>query len=172
VLPARYVISFPHIPDVDYVKSISYGGQEVLGQAIDLSQGVSGEVEITVTKGAGHVEGNVSVPSKEDSTAAKDAMSGLQATLISDRARFDDAATFLSDVDQSGHFSFSGVPPGKYFAFATQALETGLWQNRDFLEQLRGEGVEVNVEINSHVQIQLALLAASEAERALAAIGQ
>jgi hypothetical protein len=150
------------------VKSMSYGGQEVLGQVIDLSKGSAGEVEITITKGAGRVEGTVS---QDDSDVPKEKAAALQVVLISARARFDSAAALLTPADQAGHFSFTAVPTGKYYAFAAQDVEAGLWENRDFFEQIRSAGVEVNLAESGRVQIQVPLLAPSDVERALTALG-
>jgi hypothetical protein len=166
--PGRYVISLSLGSDEDYVKSISYGGQEVLGQVIDLSQGSAGEVEVTITKGAGRVDGAVF---QDDSDVPKEKAAAVQVVLISARARFDNAAALLTPADQAGHFSFTRVPPGKYYAFAAQDVEDGLWENRDFFEQIRGAGVEVNVAESARVQLQVPLLASSDVERALNALG-
>jgi protocatechuate 3,4-dioxygenase beta subunit len=166
--PGRYIISLGPGSDEDYVKSISYGGQEVLGQIIDFSQGSVGEVEITVTKGAGRVEGSVS---QDDSDIPKEKAGAVQVALISARARFDPAGAILTPADQTGHFSFRGVPPGKYYAFAAQDVDAGLWENRDFFEQIRGAGVEVNIAESGRVQVQVPLLASSDVERALTALG-
>jgi protocatechuate 3,4-dioxygenase beta subunit len=166
--PGRYVIFLGPSSDEDYVKSMSYGGQEVLGQVIDLSKGSAGEVEITITKGAGRVEGTVS---QDDSDVPKEKAAALQVVLISARARFDSAAALLTPADQAGHFSFTAVPTGKYYAFAAQDVEAGLWENRDFFEQIRSAGVEVNLAESGRVQIQVPLLAPSDVERALTALG-
>ncbi len=70
-----------------------------------------------------------------------------------------------------GHFSFTCVPPGKYYAFAAQDVDAGLWENRDFFEQVRSAGVEVNVAESSRTPVQVKLLASSDVERALTALG-
>ncbi len=164
----RYILSLQPGSDQDYVKSISYGGQEVLGQVIDFSQGSVGEVEITVTKGAGRVVGTVS---QDDSDVPKEKAGAVQVALISALARFDHAGAFLTTADQAGHFSFTGVPPGKYYAFAAQDVDAGLWENRDFFEQVRSAGVEVNVAESSRTPVQVKLLASNDVERPLTALG-
>ncbi len=166
--PGRYITSLSLSSDEDYVKSVSYGGQEVLGQVIDLSQGSVGEMEITVAKGAGQVAGNVS---QDDSDNPKEKAGAVQVALISARVRFDPAGAFLTPADQTGHFSFTRVPPGKYYAFAAQDVEAGLWENRGFFEQIRGAGVEVNLAESGRVQLQVPLLASGDVERALTALG-
>jgi hypothetical protein len=141
--PGRYIISLAVGPN-DYVKSISYAGQEVLGQPIDLSQGSAGGAEVVVVKGACKVAGSISTSSPEDSSAMKEAVRGAEIALVSDRTRFDSAGAFVTQSDQTGHFSLSGVPPGKYYAFASKDVPAGLWQNRDFFGRIRGDGVEVS----------------------------
>ncbi|MBV8808207.1 MAG: hypothetical protein JO033_05990, partial [Acidobacteriaceae bacterium] len=168
----RYIISVSTPSEKDYVKSVSYGGQDTLGQPVDFSQGVSGEIEIVVGPGAGRVEGSVTAPSQNDSNAAQEALNGMEVALISDRPRFDGAGAFITSLDQSGLFSFKGVPPGKYYAFASAAVDNGLWRNREFFDQVRSAGTEVDLTENGRVEIKIAPMDGDAAERAIAGLGQ
>ena len=168
----RYIIALPTRSDKDYVKSASYGGRNILGQEVDFSQGVSGEIDIVVAPGAGRVEGSVTIPLQADSNAAKESWNGAEVALISDRPRLDLAGAFITSLDQSGHFAFKGIPPGKYYAFASAAVDNGIWRNREFFDQIRSAGVEVELPENGRVEIQVTPLDGSAVERALAVMGQ
>ncbi len=54
---ANITAKSPAAPDGAYLKSVRFGQQEMLGKEIDLSQGASGELEITFRYGAAEVDG-------------------------------------------------------------------------------------------------------------------
>ncbi len=159
--PGKYGVGVSTKDQNEYVKSILYGGQEVLGLPVDLAANSAAGLEVILAKGAGQVEGTI-----QSSGGSGPSVSDV--VLISDREHQDYGGVSFSAVDQSGHFSFKGVPPGRYFALAAAGVEIGLWANADFTSQLRDKGVEVDVPENGHVQIQVPVLPAADVERALA----
>lgn len=170
--PGKYVLS-ANIPDKkEYVASIQYGGQEVLGAPVDFSSG-AGTLEVLIKTGAGTIDGNVDSGDQQEQAAseAKPA-SAASIVLISEQPRLDDKGVLFAQADQNGHFSFKGVPPGKYYAFAGGDVDTGLWQNREFLAQIQAQGLEVDLPENGALQIRVPVLADDEVERALASLGQ
>lgn len=171
VPPHRYILALPTASDKDYVKSASHGGQDILGQPVDFSQGAAGEIEIVVAPGAGRVEGRVTVPSQNDSDKGQEVWNGVEVALVSDHPRWDSAGAFTTSLDQSGHFSFKGVPPGRYYAFASATVDNGVWRNREFFDQIRSSGVQVDLPEKGRVEIQVTPLDGGTAERALAALG-
>ncbi len=161
VWPGTYVLSISG--EGEYVKSIQYGGQEVLGAPVVLT-GSAAQVEILVSTGAGRVGGSVH---SSDSDAN---ISGLQVALASESPRLDRAGLQLAKTDQDGHFSFTNVPPGKYYAFATAEVDPGLLENRDLIAQLQQDGLEIEVPENGDLQIDVPLLSPDDVQRAIAAI--
>ncbi len=167
----KYVLSVNVPSQNEYVASIQYGGQEVLGQPIDFVTG-GGTLDILIQKGAGQVEGIVERGDQESTASETKPASAPPVVLIADPQRWDDKGVLFAQTDQTGHFSFSAVPPGKYRAFASGDVDQGLWQNRDFLAQILGKGVEIELPESGKLQIRVPVLAQDEVERALAIVGQ
>lgn len=155
VWPGKYFVNVSIKDQEDYVKSILYDGAEVLGLPMDLAANAGETLQVILAKGAGQVEGTVQ-------TAEKDKLGGYNVVLISERG------ALFSAADQNGHFSFKGIAPGRYRAFASSGAEPGLWQSPEFSSQFSDKGVEVDLPESGHVQIQVPVLAAREIERAIA----
>jgi len=163
VWPGRYVIGLHSGNQGDYLESIQYGGSEVLGAPIALTS--TAQVEIVVSGGAGRVDGLVR-PSDSEASAG-----GLQAVLASQSPRLDNEGLLLAKTDQDGRFSFQKVSPGKYYAFATADVDPELLQNRDFLAQLKPNGLEVELPANGTLQIRIPIVSADAVQRALSLLG-
>ncbi len=156
----------------DYVASIQYGGQEVLGQPVDFAAG-GGSLDISIRKGAGQIEGSVDRGDREETAPSETKpASASTVALISDPPRWDDKGVLFARADQMGHFSFNGVPPGKYRLLANEDIDEGLWLNRNFLSQILNSGVELELPENGKLQIRVPLLAADDIERAMASVEQ
>jgi hypothetical protein len=160
VWPGKYFVRASPKDRGDYVKSILYGGEEALADPVDVTSnpGNGGaDIQVILAKGAGKVEGTIQPPEGEKGD-------GYTVALISG------TGVLSSAVDQNGHFSFHGIPPGKYHALAATGVEAGLWQNSDFYSQLRDKGIEFELPESGDVQIQVPIVAAADIERATASL--
>ena len=63
------------------------------------------------------------------------------------------------------------VPPGRYCAYAMEAVKRDQMDNPDFLKQLESKGVEVDLKPNDKQPLQLTLIPAADTERILAQLG-
>ncbi len=147
----------------DYIKSIQYGGREVLGTPIELTNG-SEKIEITLAGGAGQVEGSV------QSTDQNISVGGVLVVLSSNPPH-SHRDRWPATTDQNGHFSFANVTPGDYFAFAVTGVDDGLLQNRSLIDQLRENATPIKVAENAKLQIRLSVLPPEEVQRALRSLG-
>ena len=170
----EYVIGVDGRLAGEYVKSILYNQQEVLGEVIDLSGGSAGALEIVISGGAGQIEGTISgtqdkpaIQEKAGDSSSKVA-APLQAVLVSERQRLYGQRARFETADESAHFSFTDLPPGKYHAFAVAGgVDWGVWENEDFLKQIQSEGVEIEVSENQKKQVPLTPISADTLERAI-----
>jgi hypothetical protein len=171
VSPGNYVLNVLLTGETDYVKSILYDQRDVLGVPADFSAGAACEVQIIVSKGAGQVEGTVQVAYQQEGRAENASSGSIEAALVSERPRQDNGGVLFARTDQNRHFSFKKVPPGKYYAFAFADVESGVWENREFIAQIQESGKEVEVPEGGRMQIQLPVLAASDIDRAISRLG-
>lgn len=169
VAPGQYVLDAIAGVD-DYVKSILFGGQEVFGSAIDLSETAS-ELAIIISKGAGHLDGVVQTSETGPAGLQPHPLTGMRVILASDPLREDFESVLSATTDQNGNFSFSRVRPGKYCAFASEDLDYGISENRIFLVQICSRAIELEVPEKGKLHIQLTPLSRADIERAKTAAG-
>ncbi len=56
-----------NLPDGYYLKSVNFGHQDLLGKELDLTQGVAGELKITIREGSPEVGGTLKTDEKDHS---------------------------------------------------------------------------------------------------------
>jgi hypothetical protein len=91
----------------------------------------------------------------------------MRAVLVPQESRAGVRGAWFGDLDQNGTFSFSEIPPGKYFAFVAANLEEGLWMNREFVALVRGSGAPVELPESGSVQVRVPVLPPPVAQHAV-----
>jgi hypothetical protein len=171
--PGKYEIRLWPLPEGTYIKSVQLGQQEMLGKELDFTQGVSGELLITLSYGVAEVSGTVQMPQQSAST---DASSNKPATaasivLVPEELRPDGSGFEYGNTTQTGTFSIKNASPGRYRAYAFEEMKRDQMDNPDFLKQLESKGVEVELKENGKKQIQLTLIPAADTQQILAQLG-
>lgn len=143
-------ISVNGLPDGFYLKSIRMGQQDVTETGVDFSQGVSAdEMTIVVNPNGGEVDGTVQ--NSQGEIAA-----GAIATLIPEEAH---RSTFwlykTANTDQNGHFTMKGVRPGKYSVYAWDDMDSGAYQDPDFVRPHESAGEKLSIDAGAHQNVQL-----------------
>ncbi|HMF76325.1 MAG TPA: carboxypeptidase-like regulatory domain-containing protein [Bryobacteraceae bacterium] len=159
--PGKYYPQISGAPDGAYLKSVRWGQQEILGKELDLSNGVSSELDLVFRYGAAQVSGTVPLPQDANKTSPPDFSVALIPTVLN----ADGSGMELTRVDQSGAFSFKRVTPGRYLAYALEQFDNDQLQNPDALKQLASKGVEVEVKEKDNKQIQLTPIPADDLKR-------
>ncbi|HEX4230167.1 MAG TPA: hypothetical protein VHZ07_15945 [Bryobacteraceae bacterium] len=165
VWPGKYVFGVSFENPGEYVKSIQYGGREILGQAIALTDAAA-QIEVLMGTDARWVDGSVQPTDSNADTG------GLQVVLVSETTRLDDQSLLLAKTDQDGHFSFKDVPPGRYYAFAVADVDPGLLENRDLVAQLEGSALDVDLPGDGKLANLVPIVRPDEVRRALSVLGQ
>ena len=149
VSQARYLVQVLNVPEGSYVKSVQFGAQEVPEEGLDLSNGVAGSLQITLSPAGAQVDGRVQ--DQEDKP-----VSGATVVLIPDSRRY----SLYKEVnsDQNGGFSFKGVAPGEYTALAWEDIEPGAYQDPEFLKQFEGKVQAVSLKASDHKSVQLKVI--------------
>jgi hypothetical protein len=132
-----------------YVKSVRYGGAEILGSLFKFTGSGSGTFEVVMRAGAGRVTGTVT-------DARFQPVPGNQVFAVpAQRSRTDLYRTSITD--QAGRFSITGLAPGAYTIFSWEGLDNGAQFDPDFLKQheTQGKGIQVIEGTAANVDVTL-----------------
>jgi hypothetical protein len=144
----RYAFNVTGVPDTFFVADIRQGGASVFDSGF-LVDGNANPVQVVLDGGGVQVGGTVL-------NAERKPASGAMVTLVPVAGRrqyFPNAVT-----DDSGHFGFRGVPPGRYIAYAFESILPNAWQNAEYLSQYEVRGRPLTVERQSQPEMQLDLI--------------
>ena len=131
-----------------YVKSIRMGDLDVLNDRLHLESLPREPMVIVIGSNPGTLQGRVMNDRQQPAA-------GATVVLIHDdglRYRVNEK-TMLSDP--SGQFEFQNVAPGNYKVFAWERVETGAWQDPDFMRPFESRGVPVRVDEGGRVSAQV-----------------
>ncbi len=150
VVPNTYVLSLNGLPATCYVKSVRVGEQEFPPSEIDLTHGATGALSVVVSTAAGQVAGVVMNDKQQPAGSA------LVVLIPAQRQRGDLYKS--TTTNPAGSFSLKGVTPGEYKLFAWQGIDTGAYQDPDFLKRFEDEGEPVSLGENGSRSVQLKII--------------
>jgi 5-hydroxyisourate hydrolase-like protein (transthyretin family) len=147
----NYRITVSGTPQHTYIKSAQYGGMDILNEGIQFDRPPNGPIDIVVSSNTGSITGTVQNEKQEPSVNA-------MVVLVPDapkRSRLDMYRTTTTDA--LGQFHLEGIPPGDYKVFSWEDVETGAWQDPDFIRTFedRGKPVSVNEGGTSNVDLRV-----------------
>lgn len=171
--PGKYDLRLWPPPEGTYIKSVQLGQQEMLGKEFDFTQGVSGELLVTLSYGVAEVDGTVQMPSQDSSGGASSNQPATAGSivLVPEELRPDGSGFEYGNPTQTGTFSIKNVAPGRYRAYAFEEMKRDQLDNPDFLKQIESKGVEVELKENDKKQVQLTLTPAADTQKILAQLG-
>jgi 5-hydroxyisourate hydrolase-like protein (transthyretin family) len=148
----EYRAQFPAAAPGLYVKSITYGGDDILNNTLKFSGSGSGTFDIVLRSGAVQITGTVT-------DARTQPVAGNQVVLIpAQRTRTDLFRTAITD--QSGRFTMPNVPPGEYKVFSWEAIDNASYFDPDVLKQHEQQGKAIRVTENSPLDVEVKLIPA------------
>jgi len=150
VVPNNYVLSVAGLPATSYLKSVRLGEQEFPPSDIDLTHSASAVLSIVVSAAAGQVSGVVMNDKQQPAAGA------LVALVPSQRQRGDLYKT--ATTNPAGGFSLAGIAPGDYKLFAWQGIDTGAYQDPDFLKRFESQGEPLSLVENGSRSVQLKII--------------
>lgn len=165
LMPGKYYPRVAGNVQGAYLKAMRLGQQDMLGQELDFSQGVSGELEIVFRYGAPEVDGTVQLP--QNQTADSDS---VRVVLVPDTLNADGSGIETGVLNQNGQFSIKQLRPGHYRAYAFEKIDVNALENPDVLRQL-SSGTDVDLNENDRKQVQLPLISTDDARQMLARAG-
>lgn len=159
VEPGRYQLNICCLSDY-YFKSARLGDREVLESGLDLTHGIGGSLEITVSSNGGQLEGVVL-------NANDQPEAGATVVLVPDEPRRGQSRLYKEvTTDQYGRYTIKGIAPGEYKLFAWEEIEDGAYENPDFLKLFEALGEPRTIREGSRESAQLRLIPAGEQKAA------
>ena len=133
-----------------HVKSMHFGNQDAT-DGIHVSAASPTSLQIVLTTESGSLEGTVS-------GAGKVGVPGATVVLVPARGR-KRASLYKSAVtDSEGRYRFENIALGDYILFAWENVETGAWQNADFMRLYETRGQPVRISGNNTQDTPLTLI--------------
>jgi protocatechuate 3,4-dioxygenase beta subunit len=149
VSPGDFRVTIRGLPPDSYVKSIRMGNADVLNDGLHLYSAPESPLEIVIGTNAGKIEGSVV-------NARQQPLANRTVVLVPD-IRFRSRADLYRVVstDAAGRFRMQGLPPGDYKLFAWEEVETGAWQDPDFIRvyENRGRAMQISEGTNGNLQL-------------------
>jgi hypothetical protein len=135
-----------------YVKSIRFGGVDVLNRGLHLLGETPDQLDIVIGTATGTLEGRVI-------NGDRQSVPNVIVALVPDLARRGrvDLITSTSS-DASGRFRLTGVPPGDYVAFAFDGVQDGEWQDPAYLAGRESRGTPVRIALGTSPSVELKAL--------------
>jgi hypothetical protein len=161
VSPGDFRVNVNGIPANAYVKSIRFGGEDVLRTGIHITRAVDNPLQIVIGVDGGTIGGSVV---DERFAPFANATVALVPELTDLRRRPDLYRNTVTDA--AGNFQLTTVPPGNYKLFAWDWAESDSWQNANFIASYESLGKTILVSASSKQdKIQVSLIASGKAAR-------
>jgi 5-hydroxyisourate hydrolase-like protein (transthyretin family) len=122
-----------------HIKSMRLGQMDAMG-TVRISASTTDVLEVVLTTETGSVEGSA-------------AANATVVLVPNARKRTALYKTIVTGAD--GRFAFQDVPPGDYKLFAWDDVETGAWQNAEFIREHESKGRAVRISEKSTEDVQL-----------------
>ena len=150
IAAGQYQLTVPGAAEDFYVKSARLGDKDILDSGIDAARGAVGALEVVLSRG-GQVEGVVLNAEDQPATGA--------AVVLVPKHRVLWRLYKENTTDQYGRFHIKGIAPGDYKLFAWEDVETGAYEDPEFLKGFEALGESVAVRERGHESKQLKLIA-------------
>jgi len=140
------------MPQNAYLKFARLGPMDVLNQGLHIERQPGVPLEIVVGTDSGAVDGTVTSNKQEPSA-------NVTVVLVPDPVHRNRSELYRSVMtDSQGRFHFGGVTPGDYKLFAWEDVESGAWQDSDFLRPFEERGRLIQVKSSGSTSADLIVI--------------
>lgn len=158
LFPGRYRIRIEMMPESGYIKSATFGSQDVRTHLLEIPQHQpAGTLELVVSWDAVQIQGTVLGPDGQPAPFACVVLAPAPG-LRRDARLFRSVPTY-----SGGHFLLQGVPPGNYTLFALDKIAYRAFLQTGFLDGAAGYGVPITVAAGQQQTVTLHEIIASSA---------
>ena len=132
-----------------YVKSIRYDGRDIKDTGLDITEGISGTVDVVMSPNAAHVSG---VVLDDDGKPC----AGVSVVLVPDSGAY--LAHNSLTTDAQGHFDISYVRPGNYKLYALEDILYLAWFDKEYMKPYSSKAIPISVAENDKKTLSLKLI--------------
>jgi hypothetical protein len=151
-----YRVSLDTLAQKLYVKRMAYGGEASADRKLDLRNGPSGTLEVTLSPNLAEVEGRVEGDGSGDITVIL-----VEGTTLAAQA----------ETDQKGRFRMETLAPGKYRLFAIAGFDEDDWGSPDLAKALARKSVELELKESEKKQVKAPVISEEEWDAAVVKSG-
>jgi protocatechuate 3,4-dioxygenase beta subunit len=149
LIEGDYQVQLTDLPPGGYVKSMRFGGVDVLNDPLHFDSRSADRLQIVLSMNAGSLTGAVVDRNGQP-------VSNAPVAIVPPAAFRQRADLYRSTMtDDAGRFRLQGIPPGDYSLFAWEDIEEGLWRDPDFIKRNEAAGKPVHIGENSRENIDL-----------------
>jgi hypothetical protein len=135
-----------------YIKDVHYGASEALDDGFTVTKGAIASLEITVSSRGARMEGAVADADRLPAT-------GVQVVLVPNESRRTLHRLYKTvTTDQYRRFEIHGIAPGEYKLFSWEEVESGAWEDPEFLKPYEDKGEKISVEAGDQKTINLSVI--------------
>jgi len=160
ILPDRYHPWVVHEPWNCWVKAILYENHDVKDEGIDLTNGITGPVEVVLSRTGGNVSG---VVVDDDGKPVPGATALLLQKSDSYVAHY--STQYAAKADYQGRFQFRPIRPGEYRVLAWEDVPYLAWFDPEFMKPFLSKSVELSVAKNENKDLTVRMIPLKEIQR-------
>ena len=150
--PGDFRVNVGGVQPDSYVKSMRMGNADVLNDGLHIYSAPENLLEVVIGSNAGRIEGSV-VNSRQET------LPNRTVVLVPDvRFRHRNDLYKVVPTDTAGRFRVRGVAPGNYRLFAWESVETGAWQDPDFIRATESGGRSIQISEGSNEDVRLVVI--------------
>jgi protocatechuate 3,4-dioxygenase beta subunit len=139
-----------------YVKSVKAGEQDLPDGELVIGDGAAPAITLVLSTAMAQVSGQVTADGGS-------ASQGATVVLMPSSPKLADMSR-VATADQNGKFNLMSVPPGEYTMYAWDEVESGAWQDPEFLAKFENKGKKIVLKEKENVTIEAALLKVETAQ--------
>ncbi|MGA2592571.1 MAG: carboxypeptidase regulatory-like domain-containing protein [Bryobacteraceae bacterium] len=155
VVPGIWDIGVEPVPRGGYIKAMLLGDRDVLTEDMTIAPNTRESLRIVVSTRGAVVTGTVAVPENVP-------RSPRASVLLAPSGKYEHVLNFyaVAAADDSGHFEFKGVTPGRYKLYAFEEMEPAAYDDPGFLKPFEKQSEAFDVAEGAHVKRQTQLILA------------
>jgi Carboxypeptidase regulatory-like domain len=134
-----------------YVKSITFGGNDVLNDRLRLQSQTDDQLLIVIGTKPASLDGRVVNDQQQPA-------SGATVVLVHDDGLRYHVNEKFTSTDLAGQFRFENVPPGNYKLFAWEAIDKGAWNDPGLMQEFERYARPIRIEEGGKISVELSAI--------------